>query len=88
MIVKGTKKEVKIDIADVEVSKEEIFQKIWEGCLLERPAKARFIRDGYWYVEYFFDYHKREEVDTKDRQATKEEIDIDNAIKLLRKNLK
>lgn len=66
----------------------EILSNIWKECLPERPAKADHISDGYWYIIDFFDYHKREDVYAKDRQATKEEIEIVDAIKLLRKNLK
>ena len=66
MIVKGQHKEVKYTNVDIEVSPRQVLYDIYWPLLKDKPNKASYIRDGYWYVEDYFDYHKRENVEKKD----------------------
>lgn len=79
MIVKGQHKEVKYINVDIEVSPRQVLYDIYWPLLKDKPNNASYIRDGYWYVEKYFDYHKRENVDKKDRAITHEEQKIHEA---------
>ena len=52
--------------------------------LKDKPNKAYYIRDGYWYVKDYFDYHKRENAEKKDRAITHEEQKIYEAYSTLK----
>ena len=76
MIIKGQHKEVKYTNVAIEVSPRQVLYDIYWSLLKDKPNKASYIRDGYWYVKDYFDYHKRENVEKKDRAITHEEQKI------------
>ena len=84
MIVKGQHKELKYTNVAIEVSPKQVLYDIYWSLLKDKPNKASYIRDGYWYVEYYFDYHKRENVEKKDRAITHEEQEIYEAYSTLK----
>ena len=84
MIVKGQHKEVKYTNVDIEVSPRQVLYDIYWSLLKDKPNKASYIRDGYWYVKDYFDYHKRENVEKKDRAITHEEQKIYEAYSTLK----
>ena len=84
MIVKGQHKEVKDTDVAIEVSPRQALYDIYWTLLKDKPNKASYIRDGYWYVEDYFDYHKREDVEKKDRAITHEEQKIYEAYSTLK----
>ena len=77
VLVKHTVTEVKN--LHVEINPKDILHKIYWDSLKDKPKKAEYIRDGYWYVHWFEDYHKGIDVEKKDRQATPEELKIHEA---------
>ena len=84
MIVKGQHKEVKYTNVAIEVSPRQVLYDIYWSLLKDKPNKASYIRDGYWYVKDYFDYHKRENVEKKDRAITHEEQKIYEAYSTLK----
>ena len=84
MIIKGQHKEVKYTNVAIEVSPRQVLYDIYWSLLKDKPNKAYYIRDGYWYVEDCFDYHKREKVEEKDRAITHEEQKIYEAYSTLK----
>ena len=84
MIVKGQHKEVNYTDVAIEVSPRQVLYDIYWSLLKDKPNKASYIRDGYWYVEDYFDYHKRENVEKKDRAITHEEQKIYKAYSTLK----
>ena len=84
MIVKGQHKEVKYTNVAIEVSPRQVLYDIYWPLLKDKPNKASYIRDGYWYVEDYFDYRKRENVEKKGRAITHEEQKIYEAYSTLR----
>ena len=87
MIIRGQHKEVKYTDVAIEVNPRLVLYDIYWSLLKDKPDKASYIRDGYWYVEYYFDYHKRENVEKKDRAITDEEQQICDAYNTLRGKL-
>lgn len=87
MIIRGQHKEVSYTDVAIEVSTRQVLYDIFWSLLKDKPDKASYIRDGYWYVEYYFDYHKRENVEKKDRAITDEEQQICDAYDTLREKL-
>ena len=84
MIVKGQHKEVSYTDVAIEVNTRQVLYDIYWSLLKDKPNKASYIRDGYWYVEDYFDYHKRENVQEKDRVITQEEQKIYEAYSTLK----
>ena len=84
MIIKGQHKEVKYNNVAIEVSPRQVLYDIYWSLLKDKPNKASYIRDGYWYVKDYFDYHKRENVEKKDRAITHEEQKIYEAYSTLK----
>ena len=84
MIIRGQHKEVKYTDVAIEVSPRQVLYDIYWPLLKDKPNKASYIRDGYWYVEDYFDYHKREGVEKKDRAITDEEQKIYEAYSTLK----
>ena len=84
MIVKGQHKELKYTNVAIEISPKQVLYDIYWSLLKDKPNKASYIRDGYWYVEDYFDYHKRENVEKKDRAITHEEQKIYEAYSTLK----
>lgn len=75
MIVKG--KRTVVDTVDVEVNAREVISKIYSMSV---PRGLEYIGDdGFWYKQTGFDYHKREELYDKDRQATEWELEMQKA---------
>jgi len=74
MIVKGKKTEVRH--FDVEIDVVDILMKMLKNS---NPIGAEYLRDGVWYKEDGFDFHKREELYCEMREATPQEIEIHNA---------
>jgi len=74
MKVKGKRTEV--SYVDVEIDVIDIFMKMWKDCT---PVGAEYLKDGVWYKQGSFDYHKREELYCEMREATPQEIEIHNA---------
>ena len=84
MIIRGQHKEVKCTDVAIEVNPRLVLYDIYWSLLKDKPDKASYIRDGYWYVEDYFDYHKREDVGKKDRAITHEEQQICDAYNVLK----
>ena len=84
MIIRGQHKEVKYTDVAIEVNTRQVLYDIFWSLLEDKPDKASYIRDGYWYVEDYFDYHKREGVEKRDRAITHEEQQIYDAYDTLR----
>ena len=84
MIIRGQHKEVKYNNVAIEVSPRQVLYDIYWSLLKDKPNKASYIRDGYWYVEDYFDYHKQEDVEKKDRAITHEEQKIYKAYSTLK----
>lgn len=87
MKVQGTQTIKETRNVDVEINPKEVLRKIWWESTT-KPEGAEYIRDGYWYIHDYFDYHKRYDVEKKDREATTEELSLYNAYLLLVKNYK
>ncbi len=61
-----------IDNVDVDVSS--VLYNIYESSI---PVGLDYLaKDGYWYKQKGYDYHKREETYTKDRAASDAEIQL------------
>ena len=84
MIVKGQYKELKYTNVAIKISPKQVLYDIYWSLLKDKPNKASYIRDGYWYVEDYFDYHKRENVEEKDRAVTDAEQKIYEAYSTLK----
>lgn len=78
MLVKGKRTEV--SHVDVEI---DIFDVLVNIRDKSKPSGAEFLRDGKWYKEEFFDYHKRESVYYVMREATNEELELYNAFSVV-----
>jgi hypothetical protein len=74
MIVKGKRTEVQY--TDVEINIVEVLNKLWTDSF---PSKAAYFREGVWYQEIGFDYHKREEHYGPMREANEEEMELYDA---------
>ena len=72
---------------DVEINEKDVLRKICLKLLVNKPNKAEYIEDGYWYVFDYKDYHKGTAEYEKDRAATAEEIKIYEAYNTLRGKL-
>lgn len=83
MIVQGRHRVVEVKTLDVEIDPYNVLHDIyWKAT--SKPQHAECIKDGFWYVHDYFDYHKREDVSKKDREATEEEIKLFEAYKTLK----
>ena len=87
MIIRGQHREVNYTDVTIEVNPRQVLYDIYWSLLKDKPDKASYIRDGYWYVEDYFDYHKREDVEKKDRAITDEEQKIYDAYNILKEKL-
>jgi hypothetical protein len=66
---------------DVEIDTGSVLRSIYDKSI---PQGLDYIgSDGYWYKQDGFDYHKREELYSKDRQATQEELEFQKAYKIM-----
>lgn len=83
MIIRGRHKEVTHTNVAIEADPKQILYDIFWSLLKDKPDKASYIYDGYWYVDDYFDYHKREDVEKKDRAITHEEQQIYDAYNTL-----
>jgi len=83
MIVKGKRTEV--SHVDVEIDMVQLLKKMHGDSY---PAGAEYLSDGFWYKEDGFDYHKREDLYCKMREATPEEIELHNAFATVIKYVK
>lgn len=71
---------------DVDVDAREFLRTIYERSI---PKGLSYLSsDGYWYREYAFDYHKREELYEKAREATPEEIEFLKAYRMMHEFVK
>lgn len=68
----------------VEVDPISVLDKMHWEAQKNKPKDAEYIRDGYWYVKDFYDYHKRVDVESKGRKATTEELELWEAYILLK----
>ena len=84
MIVPAKQTITEVKNIDVEINEKEVLYQICWSLLKDKPQKAEYIRDGYWYVFWFEDYHKGTTEYEKDRAATAEEIKIYEAYQTLR----
>ena len=52
----------------------------------KKPSSKSYIneKDGFWYEYDSFDYHKREDIYVKSREATKEELEFMKAVSVIR----
>lgn len=75
-----------VENVDVDVDAESFLSSIYNKSI---PKTFDYIgSDGHWYRQDGFDYHKREELYTKERLATPEEIEMRNAFKTFSKFVK
>lgn len=75
-------KKTTIEEVDVEVNAAHFLEKIYAASI---PTGLEYLsKDGHWYKSDGYDYHKREDLYTKDRQATIGEIELQKAYHTLR----
>lgn len=83
MIVPAKQTTTEVKKLNVEINEKEVLHQICWSLLKDKPLKAKYIEDGYWYVFWFEDYHKGTTEYEKDRAATAEEIKIYEAYQTL-----
>lgn len=70
-----------VEHVDVDVDASAVLGKIYSESI---PIGFSYISsDGYWYKEDGFDYHKREDLYTKAREATPEELELQKAYRIM-----
>jgi hypothetical protein len=80
MIVKG--KKVIVEYPEVEINPITVLSEM-ERDFIPKGLAYLNISDGFWYKETGFDYHKLEELYSKDRKATEEELELHKAFQLV-----
>lgn len=88
MIVTGQHTFTETKNLQVKINPESVLTNICFNLLKDKPPKAGYICDGFWYVEDGYNYHNRYEEYSKNRQATPEEMEIYNAYLVLRSAIK
>lgn len=83
MIVPAKQTITEVKNIDVEINEKDVLRRICWKLLTNKPKKAEYIEDGYWYVFEYEDYHKGTAEYEKDRAATAEEIKIYEAYNTL-----
>ena len=78
------KQTIEVKNINVEINEKDVLRRICWELLTNKPKKAEYIKDGYWYVFEYEDYHKGTAEYEKDRAATAEEIKIYEAYLTLR----
>ena len=78
------KQTIEVKNINVEINEKDVLRRICWKLLTNKPKKAGYIEDGYWYVFAYEDYHKGTAEYEKDRAATAEEIKIYEAYLTLR----
>jgi hypothetical protein len=79
-------KRVTTDNIEVSIDTREVLNNIYTHSV---PQGLAFLsKDGFWYKETGYDYHRRDEIYEQARQATDEELEFLKAYKLLRKYVK
>ena len=84
MIVPAKQTTTEVKNINVEINEKDVLRKICWKLLANKPKKAEYIENGYWYVFEYEDYHKGTTEYEKDRAATAEEIKIYEAYQTLR----
>lgn len=75
-----------IEKVDVDVDAAAFLKKIYSESI---PIGFSFIgSDGYWYKQDGFDYHKREDLYEKVREATPDELEFQKSYNILLKFVK
>jgi hypothetical protein len=70
-----------VENVDVDIDAEGFLSSIYNKSI---PKTFNYIgSDGHWYRQNGFDYHKREELYTKERLATPEEIEFQKAYRIM-----
>lgn len=70
-----------IEKVDVDVDAGSFLGSIYDRSI---PIGFSFLgSDGFWYRQDGFDYHKREDLYEKDRQATPDELEFQKAYKIM-----
>ncbi len=71
-----------IEHLDVDVDAATVLDKIYSESI---PIGFDYLgSDGYWYKPDGFNYHNREDLYEKDRQATPEELEFKKAYRIMR----
>lgn len=70
-----------VETHNVEVNPLDVLMGIYKKAM---PTSLHYIgKDGHWYKQDFYDHHKCEQVYKQDRLATQEEIEFNNAYKII-----
>lgn len=74
----------KTEKLNVEIDPMRVLYNIYQSAQKSAPKDAEYIKDGYWYVHDFYDYHKGVDVEVKGRKAFSWEIELWEAYILLK----
>lgn len=85
MIITGKVANTTYTDVTLDIPASKLLVDIMWSAMKNKPAQAEYVRDGFWYVHYFYDYHKREDVEKQDRALTDDEAEIYAAYKTLLK---